>query len=80
MSYKVKFGICVAAGLIGFGLVMARQSIESLAVGFLIVAIAVACGHYFWARMRQPRNSMEDEIAVLAKKGEENLRDQDRGK
>ena len=47
---------------------MARMSIESLIGGFLLVAVAVLFGHYFWARMHQAENPMSDEIAALIAK------------
>lgn len=77
MNYPVKFGICVVIGLAGFYLVMARINIELLITGFLLVAAAVACGHYFWARWRQPKNRFEPEIELLSKMGAENLKKQD---
>lgn len=78
MSYEVRFGICVAVGFVGLSMVMAQQSIALLIIGFLLVAVAVALGHYYWARMHQTKNHMDAEIAALSKMGEQNLKEQER--
>jgi hypothetical protein len=68
VSHQAKFGLCVVLGLIGFYFVMARISIELLVAGFLVVAVAVMFGHYFWARMHQAKNPLEEEIAAMTQK------------
>ncbi|HSE60764.1 MAG TPA: hypothetical protein VLA88_00550 [Candidatus Saccharimonadales bacterium] len=67
-SDKIKFGICIVVGLFGFNLVISKESIASIIIGFLLVAAAVVVGTIYQAKIRQPRNPMQDEIDALVSK------------
>lgn len=60
-----KLAICGVVGLVGLSLIMAKPSVLILAIGFLITAGAVACGHYYWARLNQAKNPTADEIEKI---------------
>lgn len=70
-SNATKLGVCVAVGLIGFSMIMARISIEQIIAGFIIMSLAVIFGSYFGARLRQAKNPMSPEIKELLRRAEE---------
>jgi hypothetical protein len=93
MSYRAKYTIALVLFIIGSLVVLSgylelsgsfgvREIITSgawkLGIGVAIVAVAAPLFSYYRARKSQRLRSEDIEIAVLAKKGEQHLRDQDK--
>lgn len=93
MSYRAKYTIALVLFIIGSLVVLGgylelsgsfgvQEIITSgawkLGIGVAILAVAAPLFNYYRARKNQRLRSEDIEIAVLAKKGEQHLRDQDR--
>lgn len=73
---KIKLVACIIVGLIGFNMAISRDSILIIIVGFLLVAAAVVVGTLYQTKLRQPRNTMQNEIdALLARNKEDKNND-----